>query len=200
MRISKLLKAGGAGFLLSLLLACQALPASSDNAVTEGALEIRISDHRQAIGDFERLDVTIERVGVHPASSERAAGWLDFAPDTAVIDLTQVVGDQAITILMASLPPDAYDAVRLVVAGGEGELKANGNIVEVPGFEESARAIFTLQAGEVATLFMDVIVESEEDHPGGGYQMHLLEVRVNPITYKLRVLLSCQGQFSLDFG
>ena len=180
MRISKLLKAGGAGFLLSLLLACQALPASSENAVPEGILEIRISDHRQAIGDFECLDVTIERLSVHPASSERAAGWLDFAPDTPVIDLTQVVGDQATTILMTSLPPDDYDAVRLVVAGGQGELKANGDSLKVPGFEETARVTFTLKAGEVVSLLMEVIVESEEDHPGGGYQMHLLEVRFNP--------------------
>ncbi len=158
-----------------LLLALTACVSSTDLAASPGTLEIQISDHREAIGDFERLDLTIKSVGLHPASASRTEGWLEFAPDTPVVNLTQVVGDPAVTILQRAVPPGMYDAVRLVVADGEGKLKA-GDGVAVPGFEEAARLVFTLQEGQTITLVMDVTVESKADHPGGGYEMHLRSV------------------------
>lgn len=157
------------------LLVLTACAGSANSPSSPGTLAIQISDHRQAIGDFERLDITIKSVGLHPASAPRTEGWLNFEPDTPVVDLTQVVGDPAVTILQTTVPPGVYDAVRLVVAGGEGVLK-EGNTAAVPGFEEAIRLIFTLQGGDAITLVMDVTVESKDDHPGGGYELHLRSV------------------------
>lgn len=163
--------------LLPGLVALIACVSSTDLSASPGMLEIQISDHREAIDDFERLDITIKSVGLHPASVPRTEGWSEFEPDTAVVDLTRVVGDPTVTILQTAVPPGVYDAVRLVVAGGEGKLKA-GKVVKVPGFEEAARLVFTLQEGHTITLVLDVTVESKDDHPGGGYEMHLQSVTI----------------------
>jgi hypothetical protein len=155
--------------LAGLFAACNPLPAAAS------MVEVRISDHREAIGDFERLDITINSVGLHPATAPRTEGWLDFEPDTARVDLTQVVGGPTVTILQTNAPPGQYDAVRLVVASGQGVLK-EGDTVWVPGFEAIARHPFVLPGGDTITLVLDVIVESKADHPGGGYEMNLLKV------------------------
>lgn len=154
-----------------------------DSAASPGTLIIEISDHREAIGDFDRLDMTIERIGLHPANAPRTAGWLEFEPDPAMVDLTQVIGDSTATVLQTPLPSDPYDAVRLAVSGGEGTLKT-GDTAMLPGFEEAARFEFTLQGGDTITLVLDIIVESQEDHPGSGYEMNLSNVMFKWVSFK----------------
>lgn len=160
---------------LLVVLALTACTGPPNSSVSSGALMVEISDHREAIGDFERLDMTIERIGLHPANVPRTEGWLDFEPDPAVVDLTQVTGDATAMVLQTSVPSGAYDAVRLAVSGGEGTLKTGGT-AKLPGFEEAARFEFTLQGGDTITLVLDVIVESQEDHPGSGYELNLSNI------------------------
>jgi hypothetical protein len=150
-----------------VLVACTG---PSDSVASTGTLKVEISDHREAIGDFERLDMTIERIGLHPANAPRTEGWLEFEPAPAVVNLTQVIGGSTVTVLQSPIPSGAYDAVRLAVSGGEGTLKT-GDAAMLPGFEEAARFEFTLRAGETITLVLDITVESLEEHPGGGYEM-----------------------------
>ena len=160
---------------LLVVLALTACTGPPDAAASPGTLVIQVSDHRAAIGDFERLDMTIERIGLHPANAPRTEGWLEFEPDPTVVNLTQVIGDSRVTVLQTPIPSGVYDAVRLAVSGGEGTLKTGGTAM-LPGFEEAARFEFTLQGGDTITLVLDVIVESQEDHPGGGYEMKLSNV------------------------
>lgn len=165
------------GLLLTLLvaLALAACSGSGVSSTSPGTLVVQISDHREAIGDFERLEMSIGQIGVHPADAPRSEGWLEFDPDPAVVDLTQVTDGSAVTVLQTSVPSGAYDAVRLVASGAEGTLKT-GDTATLPGFEEAARFEFTLQGRDTISLVLDVIVESLEDHPGGGYEMHLRSV------------------------
>lgn len=160
---------------LLLVLALAACTGPPDASASPGTLIIEISDHREAIGDFERLDMIIERIGLHPANAPRTEGWLDFEPDPAVVDLTQVTGDVTVTVLQTPVPSGVYDAVRLAVSEGEGTLKTGGTAT-LPGFEEAARFEFTLQGDDTITLVLDIIVESQEDHPGSGYEMNLSNV------------------------
>jgi hypothetical protein len=152
-----------------LLAACQ-----PQTGATTGALEVRLSDHRIAIGDFESLDTTLTSIDVHPTGQSRVEGWLIIAPQTAVVDLTQYLGDREAVVLTTDLPAGEYDAVRLVVAGGEGRLKT-GATASVEGFSQAALR-FTLSSETTAVILLDVVVESTEDHPGGGYIMNLLTV------------------------
>jgi len=161
--------------ILLFVLALAACTGPPDASASPGTLIIEITDHREAIGDFERLEMTIKRIGLHPANAPRTEGWLDFEPDPAVVDLTQVIDDSTVTVLQTPIPSGPYDAVRLAVSGGEGTLKTGGTAT-LPGFEEAARIEVTLQGGETTTLVLDIIVESQEDHPGGGYEMNLANI------------------------
>lgn len=163
-----------AALLIALVAACST-PFGSTS--TPGTVEVRISDHREAIGDFERLDITIEHIGFHPTGAPRTEGWLEVEPDVEVVDLTQVVDGPTVTILETSVQSGGYDAVRLTVTEGQGVLQDN-TTVELAGFEEAARLEFALQSDERLILVIDVVVESEDDHPGGSYQMYLSSIEI----------------------
>ncbi len=165
--------------LASLLAACRPSPVNPETPFPLAVLEIQISDHREAIDDFQRLDITVTSIGLHLAKEPREEGWLEFEPDMAVVDLTQVIGDPAVTVLETTVPPGEYDAVRLVVASGEGILK-EGDAATLPGFEEIVRHAIILWSGDSVTLVLDVFVESQRDHPDGGYEMNLLSVITSP--------------------
>lgn len=164
-----------ASFLLILGLL---LVSCSSGADSPGRIEVQITDHREAIGDFDRLDITIERIGVHPAIAARTEGWMDFEPDTAVVDLTQVLDGRTAAILEAELPTGEYDAMRLQVTSGAGDLKT-GEAVTVPGFEQAVRVPFAVRSDATVGIVIDLVVESEDDHPGGGYEINILSAAVD---------------------
>ncbi len=154
--------------MLWFMAACQATTSPAT-----GTLEVRLSDHRVAIGDFESLDITLTSIAVHPVGQARTEGWLAFTPQTTVLDLTEYLDDRAATVLTTTLPTGDYDAVRLVVAGGQGKLKIGGTAF-VEGFGQAAALRFTVREGQTTTILLDLLVESTHDHPGGGYSMNLL--------------------------
>lgn len=156
-----------------LLVLSPLLVSCASGADSPGRIEVRITDHREAIGDFDRLDIIIEGIGVHPASAARTEGWMDFEPDTAVVDLTQVLDGRTAAVLEAELPAGEYDAVRLHVARGAGDLQT-GEAVTVPGFEQVVRVPFAVRADAAVGIVIDLVVESEDDHPGGGYEINIL--------------------------
>lgn len=158
--------------LISLLVSC------ASGVDSPGRIEVRITDHREAIDDFDRLDITIEDIGVHPVNAARTEGWTDFEPGTTVVDLTQVLDGRMATILEAELPAGEYDAMRLRVASGAGDLKI-GEAVTVPGFEQAVRVPFAVRSGVTIAIVIDLAVESEDDHPGGGYEINILGAAVN---------------------
>ncbi len=164
-----------ASFLLIFSLLLVSCSSAADSPTR---IEVRITDHREAIGDFDHLDITIDRIGVHPASAARTDGWMDFEPDTAVVDLTQVLDGRAATVLEANLPAGEYDAVRLHVTSGAGDLKV-GEAVTVPGFEQAVRVPFAIRSNAVIGIVIDLVVESEDDHPGGGYEINILNAAVD---------------------
>jgi hypothetical protein len=166
--------------VLTLLLNLAGCQSSADSAT--GTLEVRVSDHRVAIGDFERLDITITSVGLHPTNATRTEGWLDFAPHTSTLDMTKYLDGREATILQTSIPTGDYNAVRLVVAEGEGQLKVGGTAF-VEGFSQAAALQFAVHPGQTTTLLLDLLVESADDHPGGGYSMNLLSATLKRDPY-----------------
>jgi len=158
--------------LMLLLVSC------SSGVASPGLIEVRITDHREAIGDFDRLDIIIERVGFHPAGAARTEGWIDLDPDTAIVDLTQVLDGTTVSVLEASLPAGDYDAVRLHITNGEGDLKI-GESVMVSGFEQAVRLPFLIRPDNRTAIIFDIVVESEDDHPGGGYEINILNAVID---------------------
>lgn len=166
------------------LAACSSAPASQTGM---GTLEVYLSDHRIAIGDFERLDITIKSIGLHPATAPRTEGWLEFTPQASTLDLTRYLDGREATILQIPLPAGDYNAVQLVVSGGEGQLKVGGTTF-VQGFSQSVALRFTVRPKQTTPLLLDVVVESADDHPGGGYSMNLLSATLKRDVYGFFIL------------
>ena len=142
----------------------------------DGAIEILISDHREAIEDFERLMVEVERVDLHTAGSPTEQGWIELSPQVALVDLTQVVGEASLSILRQPVRAGSYDAVRLVLSGASGALKEGGE-VQFGELSQADRIEFEVPGGGLATVVVDLVVQSEDDHPGGEYSIVLIEAR-----------------------
>ena len=142
-----------------------------------GTVEIRLSDHREAIGDFGRLTVVIDRLELHPASSPPDTGWIVLIASVPQADLTQLVGDASLLIVRQAAAAQTYDAVRLVLSDAIGILNDGGEI-QFDEFSEAGRVEFELVDGGTSTILIDVVVQSRQDHPGEGYLMLLGETQL----------------------
>ena len=164
------------GMALSLVLAaCNAPSDSSDGTSPTGTLEIHLTDHREAIGDFARLDVEIDTVRLHPKRllSLRKSDWLDLQPIVASVDLTQVTEKRTIAVWRGELPTGRFEAVHLKLQGAGGELKESAETVPVADEARPIRLPFDIRPNDATRIVVDLVVLDMSDHPNRGYEVHV---------------------------
>ena len=164
------------GMALSLVLAaCNAPSDSSDGTSPTGTLEIHLTDHREAIGDFARLDVEIDTVRLHPKRllSLRKSDWLDLQPIVASVDLTQVTEKRTIAVWRGELPTGRFEAVHLKLQGAGGELKGSAGAVPVADEARPIRLPFDIRPNDATRIVVDLVVLDMSDHPNRGYEVHV---------------------------
>src|SRR5262249_43386833 len=85
--------------LLALILAICFAPAV-EAAETQGTFEVRIKDHREAIGDFSQLNLTVGELLISPKPGFKfwQSGWKSLPAAPEVIDLTKYVGNNSLRI------------------------------------------------------------------------------------------------------
>ena len=143
-----------------------------------GNLEVRVTDHREAIDDFDELWLTISAVGIHPARQSRAEGWIEFEPSLQKLDLTRYVDGREAMIAQTRVETGPYNAVRLIVTQASGALQ-DGQPVEVKVSFETAALDFQVRGDRTTILELDLMVLDISDHPGQGYELHLREATVS---------------------
>ena len=164
------------GLALSLAVASCGPPSDSDgDAGPSGSLEIHLTDHREAIGDFARLDVEIAMVRVHPKRllSLRQSDWLDLSPAVVSVDLTQVTDKRTIAVWRGELPAGRFEAVHLKLKNINGELKESAETVPVADEAGPIRLPFDIRANDVTRVVVDLVVLDMSDHPNRGYEVHV---------------------------
>lgn len=164
------------GIALSLALAgCDAPSDSTDGDSPTGTLEIHLTDHREAIGDFARLDVEIDTVRLHPKRllSLRQSDWLDLQPAVASVDLTQVTDERTIAIWRGALPAGRFEALHLRLKRAGGELEESAETVPVADEARPIRLPFDIRANDVTRVVVDLVVLDMSDHPKRGYEVHV---------------------------
>ena len=151
-----------------------ARPSDSGDAST-GTLDIHLTDHREAIGDFARLEVEIDSVRLHPKRllSLRQSDWLDLQPTVAIADLTQYTDRRTLAIWSGELPAGRFEALHLKLKGAEGKLKEP--VEDAPVADEAGpiRLPFDIRAGETTRIVVDLVVLDMSDHPNRGYEVHV---------------------------
>jgi len=120
-----------------------------------GAFRLLISDQPAAIEDFDSLDVTLSSARVFRAEEgeevtsaavtgtastateesddeDDSGGVVEFDLDDVTVDLTQVVGDRAVSVLEGELEAGRYSGIELRVASAEGVVDGESVDVMVP--------------------------------------------------------------------
>ena len=168
-----------AASLLVLAATAPALLTTPAGGQEGGRLQVWITDHREAIGDFASLPVTITALGIHPAGQPRREGWLRLLVPAPVVDLVEATREPVL-LLEAAVPPGVYDAVRLEMDRGRGTLKTGEELaVTVPSRGTAAVAI-RIQAGRTRVFTLDLVVHDLTDHPGQRYGVAIRRATVAP--------------------
>jgi hypothetical protein len=141
----------------------------------QGVLEIQIKDHRDAIGDFAKLNITIDKLLISPKAGLKVwqTGWNELAVAPGTVDLTQYLGKKTIRIFRGAIDAGAFDAFHLKLKGIDGMLKKNQKTAPVKNTIGPVKLSFTVPAKGETVLIIDLTVMDMSDHPPRGYELGL---------------------------
>jgi len=105
------------------------IPTPTPPTGEEANFRFLISDDANAIEDFEHVNVTISKIGVHSAGE--SGNWTEFIPDVTEVDLKPLIGENALEIWNGNLTPGEYNKVFIYVSD------VNGILIEALGGEEA---------------------------------------------------------------
>jgi len=139
----------------------------------QGLLEIQIKDHRDAIEDFAKLNITIEQISISPKPGLMfwQTGWKDLTPSAATIDLTQYIGKKTARIFRAPINAGAFDALQLKLKSINAVLKKNGRSAPVKNTLGPVKLSFEIPAQGETVLILDLVVTDFSDHPPRHYEL-----------------------------
>lgn len=122
-----------------------------------GTVSLYLSDQPNAIDDFDRLDVTVTRVGFHYAAND---SWVNRSLDEKTVDLTRLRGENATLLGNLSIPAVEYRKVFIHVETVDGTL-TGGDAAEVqlPSSRLQLTLGFTVEPDETLAFVYDVTVQ-----------------------------------------
>ena len=140
-----------------------------------GTLEVRLRDHREAIGDFARLEVSVETLRLNPRAKLKSSqpGWKELRHSGQKIDLTKLTGGLSTVIFKGELQPRRFEAIDLKLGKVEGTLKNGQGQVVITNRIGPIRLEFSVQQNESTKIVLDLVVLDVRDHPPGGYELHI---------------------------
>ena len=124
--------------------------ATTDSTEGRSAVNFYVSDERNAMGDFEHLNVTVSKVGFKPAGGGDA-GWKTNEVDERTVDLTRLVGPNATRLGTFAVENGTYETVFVHVSEVNGTL-ANGETVRVKLPSEKLQIHQTFEVGPNETV------------------------------------------------
>jgi Domain of unknown function (DUF4382) len=167
-------KHSSALFLALVALACCCFSSPAYTAErAQGVLEIRIKDHRDAIGDFDKLNIHIDKILISPNVGLRIwqTGWqeLTVSPDT--VDLTKYIGKTAAKVFRSNIDAGPFDAFHLKLKSIDAVLKKNQKSAPVKNTVGPVKLTFDVPPKGETILVIDLTVVDLSDHPPRGYEL-----------------------------
>lgn len=157
-------------FVLALSLA-----ASAGAAENQGNFEVRIKDHREAIGDFSQLNVTIGDLLISPKPGFKfwQSGWKSLGATPEIIDLTKYAGKNSAGIFRGTLNTGAFDAIHLKLKEISGLVKKGQRNTKIKNTVGPIKLPFEIRPQGETIIVLDLVVLDISDHPPGGYELGL---------------------------
>jgi hypothetical protein len=151
------------------LFALPALAAERD----QGVLEIQIKDHREAIDDFSKLIVTIDKILISPKPGLKfwQTGWKDLQASAETIDLTKFVGKRTARVFRSAIDAGAFDGLHLKIKNIDTVLKKKQRRTAVKNTVGPLNISFRVPARGETLFVLDLVVTDFSDHPPQGYEL-----------------------------
>jgi len=119
----------------------------------KGSFRLLISDAPADIGDFDSLEVNFSKTRIFKTNDS----FDEFSIDNTV-DLTQVVGENAISVLDISIDVGTYTKIELFASNVEGIVDGEEVDVEIPSEKLKIVRLFEIVEGETTTFVFDINV------------------------------------------
>ena len=141
----------------------------------KGSLEIRLKDHREAIGDFTKLEVSVKVVRLSPKTDRPGAKaeWRELSPLINKVDLTLYTGKDSAVIFNGKLPQGHFEAIHLKLDPIKGILKNNQKEVPIENLTSPIKLPFSIHPSTETGIVLDLVVVDISDHPPRGYELHI---------------------------
>ena len=155
-----------------LLLVNSAVPLIAAER-NQGILEIQIKDHREAIDDFAKFNINIDRILISPKPGLKfwQTVWKEFTPSIATIDLTEYVGKNTASVFHRAIPAGSFDGFHLKIKNIDAVLKKNRRSTAVKNTIGPLKLPFQVSAHGETLLVLDLVVTDFSDHPPRGYEL-----------------------------
>jgi hypothetical protein len=142
-------------------------------AEPQGVFEVQIKDHRDAIGDFAKLNVVIEKILVSPKAGLTfwRTGWNELTASPDTVDLTKHVGKPSARVFRANIQAGSFDAFHLKLKAIDGVLKKTQKSASVKNTLGPVKLSFDIPAKGETVLVIDLTVVDLSDHPPRGYEL-----------------------------
>ncbi|MFC7167273.1 DUF4382 domain-containing protein [Halospeciosus flavus] len=139
-----------------------------NGAAKTGTVQFYVSDEKNAIDQFEDLNVTVTKVAFRPADTGNETGN-ETANESGLVvrdindtrvDLTELQGANATLVGNASVPAGNYTGVFVHVENASGTLKESGERVDVkvPSSKLHVNSQFEVGGGEEVEFVFDMTV------------------------------------------
>lgn len=141
----------------------------------EGTLEVRVKDHREAIGDFSNVLLNFDAILVSPRPGLKfwQTEWKPLAPATPSLDLTNYRGKQSAAIFRGSIPAGSYDAIHLQIKNVAATLKKTSRSAAITNKVGPIKLPFEISARGETVIVLDLVVLDMSDHPPAGYELNV---------------------------
>ena len=162
--------------LSTLALMCLAFAAPSCSRADEQAtLEVRVKDHREAIGDFSKLILNFNTILLSPKPGLKfwQTEWKNLAPSISSLDLTKVVGKQSAPVFRGAIAAGPYDGIHLKIQSIEATLKKDSRSATVKNKVVPIKLAFDASARADTVIILDLAILDMSDHPPAGYELNL---------------------------
>jgi hypothetical protein len=138
-----------------------------------GHLEVRLKDHREAIGDFSRFTIKLKTIAISPRAGLAfwKTGWRELVPGQATVDLTRFTGEQSALVFAGAIDAGSFDAIRVDIAAIEAITKKNGRRAAVKNSLTPIKLPGEVTGGGKTMIIIDLVVLDMSDHPPRGYEL-----------------------------
>lgn len=117
----------------------------------------------------ESSNPTAANATVNETAGEEGQGFIEFDLDSVTVDLTQVIGDRAVSVLAEELEAGRYAGIELHVASAEGVVDGEAVDVKVPSNRLRIIRPFEIGADQELDFVFDINVVRKG--PNGGYNL-----------------------------